>query len=141
MLFLDRTRRVHAGCSDTRSPEETQSTGEETSSDADAVQTFGESKRRRLVWLVYSRYLFLVTRVLVPTFPIERPKWPPRSKVITLLGNRKRAVKVPARTAPFASRRSCASSRLTSLRTSSGRASPPGWTIIHAPGKRSMRAS
>ena len=60
MLFLDRIRRVHAGCSDVRSPEETQSTGEETTSDANAVQTFRESKRRRLVQLVFSRLAFRV---------------------------------------------------------------------------------
>lgn len=64
MLFLDQIHRTHAGCtrdnsgSCTSAPE-TQSTREETSSDADAVQTLGQSRRLDTYLLaVFSRYLF-----------------------------------------------------------------------------------
>lgn len=151
MLFLDQIHRTHAGCtrdnsgSSTSAPE-TQSTREETSSDADAVQTLGQSRRldTYLLAVFFALFvLYVATRVARWSLPLphQASKWPPRPKVITLLRNRRRAVKVQARTALFASRRSCASFRRTSLRTSSGRVSPPGWTMIRARGKHSMRAS
>jgi len=61
--FLDRIRRAHARCNtrtrnESGSPE-TQSTREETSSDANAVQTFGWSRRLDTDhWLsMFARYL------------------------------------------------------------------------------------